>query len=207
MDTPAKEKELQGIRLVSHMRDGPRRLCVMLAGIGDELLELRWTYGRKQAVEWIASDKSIAVEESVAVYTKLVGMPEDDGPSYAVSGPIGGHMAEAFSVGTELVAHGFHASVGALVAVYAGANVGGREGMALVLHAEEHDRHFMGALLENKQSLYEYYMANARRIHHTDDYLGPGVRGELIIPIPDPLTIALMAGLTSLFPEESPAVN
>jgi len=207
MDTLAKKKGLRGIQSVLHMHDGPRRLCVMLVGIEDDLSELRWTYGRKQVVEWICADKVIPAEHTAEIFAKLADMPEEDGPSYAVSGPIGGQLAEAFSVGTELVEHGFRATVNAGVTAYVGANVSGREGMAIVFHAEENGRHYLGAFLENKQSLYKYYMANARRIHSTDDYLGPGVRGELIIPIPEPITIVLMAGLMTLDSEDPTAAN
>lgn len=193
------------VRSVVLMRDGPRPLCVFLCGTADGLSELRWTHGARQAREWSSGSASHPGSDRAELSDRLASMPEEDGPSYVVSGEVGALTAEAFSAGRELLSHGFQYAVVPGDVVRVGANVSGRNGMALAIHVGQDARRYLGAFVENSQSLYDYYLKNVDRVHATDCDLGPGVRGELIIPIPDVLTLAIVTGLVCLLQSETDA--
>ena len=198
----AKKAAETTVRSVVLMRDGPRPLCVFLCGGEAGLMELRWTHGARQAREWVAGAARRPEWDDAEFSAKLASLPEEDGPSYAVTGDVGALAAEACSVGQELLSHGFQYAVVPGDVVRVGASVNGRDGMALSVHGGSDARRYLGAFVENSQSLYEYYLKHVERVHATNDDLGPGVRGGLIIPIPDVLTLAIVTGLACLLQSE-----
>lgn len=196
VESTFRVQRVPSLASISFVRDAARVTAVFAYRLDEAYTELRWTSGRAPVAAWLREAPNLLPEQVADALGNIARiLTEPDGPSCEVSGPGGAQMATAYALGFDLESCGMALSVAPLVTLNVGVTVNGREGMALTIHTATDRGRYFGALIPNRQDIFDFYNKHDEFIHDTEEPLGDLVRGRDVIPLPEAVTNLLVLGL------------